>query len=256
MSNSEHILVLYRICATENSKCRPTFFSKGLCIRSALRALAEIDNYTLSILSDGAISEEIHEVASRNDRVIEKANLGNSGSFLMALDLANSYSRETIIYFLEDDYLHQIDAFYKLRECFRKLNPDYLTLYDHPARYQLIDGTEPDLEIIPTKILFSGSHHWRSVESTCMTFAARVLTLQEDRRVFESHLSGPVPRDRALFRDLQGLTGSRFRRTLIGPVPSLATHCEVPWLAPVIPWEQVAEDAKSYRNPSHFPDIF
>lgn len=52
------------------------------------------------------------------------------------------------------------------------------------------------------------------------------------------------PNDRELFRRLQQLGGYvdyRKRRLLIGPLPSLATHVHLPYLAPIIDWENLAK---------------
>jgi hypothetical protein len=78
-----------------------------------------------------------------------------------------------------------------------------------------------------------------------MTFAASVRTLKEDRPVFDKHVkTRRVPNDRELFRHLQALGQHADRqpaRTLLGAIPSLATHCELPWIAPVVDWDRLAK---------------
>ena len=79
-----------------------------------------------------------------------------------------------------------------------------------------------------------------------MTFVAQVAVLRDDRAIFDKYVrQAPVPEDRELFRKLQGLMGyedSSPFRLLIGPIPSLATHCHLPWMASIINWGEVARN--------------
>jgi hypothetical protein len=166
--------------------------------------------------------------------------IGNAASFRHALRLATTsgFPDDDIVYFVEDDYLHTPDALVKLVEFFEEKHPDYATLYDHPARYNGQDFDRPGGE----QIIHSGSHHWRTQESTCMTFAARVETLRWDYARISAYLGTVHPQDRELFMHLQSLgryPRCKPQRTLWGPIPSLATHCETEWLAPCVNWEAI-----------------
>ena len=149
-----------------------------------------------------------------------------------------------LVYFVEDDYIHKPDSIEKLLECSNEIKEaDYITLLDHPVRYARDYHFGLDVPHRITTIFLSTSHHWRSQESTCMTFAAKVRTLREDKPIFEKYVKQrDVPEDRELFKRLQGLAGyeedSPFR-LLIGPIPSLCTHCHIPWMAPIVDWEEI-----------------
>lgn len=169
----------------------------------------------------------------------------NSETFRYVYDKAILLPKDEIVYLVEDDYWHLEDSLVKLQAAFDVLKVDYVTLYDHPVRYATDYKFGLDLPSVRGRqIWIAGNHHWRVQESTCMTFAVLAGTLQEDRDIFWRYSETDIPNDRELFRRLQGLPGyeegSR-GRLLIGPMPSLSTHCHLPWLAPCVNWEEKAK---------------
>lgn len=238
------IQVLYRIWSGENSKRRPPFYSKQACLRNFLDSFRQVARTSFCLINDGPVEPALRALAEQAGEVVELPSVGNSPSFWHALEVAIQFPEDTLVYFVEDDYLHTRDALTKLVDCHEDLRADYYTLYDHPVRYMPDYPLGADLPVSDTTVYISRSHHWRVVESTCMTFAATARTLREDSSIFDRHVgSRRVPADRELFRHLQGLgqyANDSPRRRLIGPVPSLATHLEEPWLAPVVDWELVA----------------
>jgi hypothetical protein len=103
----------------------------------------EFTNKNLIVLCDN-VSEDTYKMVQKyaiKDNIHLTSN-GNTGSFLASLDLAHRIITEkqlpedTIFYFLEDDYLHRRGAYDILIEAFEDLKADYVTLYDHPDKYQ------------------------------------------------------------------------------------------------------------------------
>jgi hypothetical protein len=162
---------------------------------------------------------------------------------MKAFELATHLPGDDLVYFVEDDYLHLPLALVKLSDAAAQLSADYVTLYDHPVRYFPRESELADLPLPSPRVFVTRSHHWQTVESTCMTFATRAHLLRADAAIFELHVGCfRVPQDRELFRHLQGLHAqwsNSPHRVLVGPIPSLATHCEEPWVAPVIDWGTV-----------------
>ena len=237
--------VVYRICATESPKRRPSFYSKVRCLKNFLMAVERVQDVHLVLISDGEPNPEWIEPLPAHAEVEVLKKCGNSASFIHALSTALRYPPADLIYFVEDDYLHVPEALEKLLECNHELQPDYLTLYDHPARYWGGEHPEVDLPLRTNFIHVTSTHHWRAVESTCMTFAASTRILRQDFQTIVDHVSPKAPQDRELFRHIQGLgkySSHEPARILVGPVPSLATHCEEPWLAPVIDWALLANN--------------
>lgn len=240
--------ILYRFCNQENSKKRPQFFSKKLCLENFIIAFNYVKNEsTFHLICDGEIEQEIVSLTADIATIEQLPSVGNSASFLVALEKSLSFSEQDLIYFVEDDYLHCPDSLVKLLDCQESIECDYITLYDHPVRYMPDYELGRDWAVNNETIYLSKSHHWREVESTCMTFASTSQILKADFSVFEQNILGrKVPNDRELFRQLQHLGSYQnavlpeLPRKLVGPIPSLATHCEEPWLAPVISWEDIA----------------
>ncbi len=233
--------IIYRICARENHKLRPAWYSKALCLRSCIVAQRQVNESMLMIVSDGLVSPEISDEINGKTRISFLREHGQSESFLVALSIAFTWEDADIVYFVEDDYLHLPTALSQLCEVFEQLAPDYVTLYDHPDRYKV----GHDVTLHDNRIQASRTHIWRGVESTCMTFAAKVGCLREDLGIFLRRVTpSQLPQDRMLFWHLQRL--GRFealegpRRLLLGAIPSLATHCEGEYLAPGVDWAAAA----------------
>lgn len=239
------IKIIYRTSNSEKPEVRPKYYNKVSCFQSLIKAIEEYPgSINLLTVYDGELeNKELIQLAKNSGSFKNIMFKKNSESFRYAYECALNYKSDTIVYFVEDDYFHLSDAIKELKNAFNKIGPDYLTLYDHPVRYA--EDYKFGLDL-PTnqQIYFAGNHHWRYQESTCMTFAAKVKTLKEDKGIFWRYTQNDTPEDRELFKRLQGLIGYEKgspKRALIGPMPSLATHLHLPWLAPGVNWENEAK---------------
>ena len=196
----------------------PDFFSKELCAASLLAAYEECPIDTeLHVINDGPQPSPALSVleAAATDVWMEPQR-GNSGSYRWALEHAvTAFDSEDIIYFVEDDYLHTRNAFIVLAAGVIALDSiDYFTLYEHPNAYRRLPSG-------PTYLFPVEGTVWRSIPSTCMTFAARVHTLRRDLNIHQARLAGPRPDDFGLFLRLQGRTAGpsrfMFRLADLGP---------------------------------------
>lgn len=240
--------IIYRASDLDKPDVRPSYYSKLLCLKSLLVAVEKINDFSFTLYYDGDKGDELIDELQNmipQSKIMRLSKAGNARSFWKAYVDALELPQNDWVYFVEDDYLHTVDALEKLVDCMNSIpDADYITLYDHPVRYATDYSFGLDIPHRVNKIYISNKHHWRTQESTCMTFAAQVSVLQNDRTIFDKYVHQvSVPEDRELFRKLQGLSGyesgSPFR-LLIGPVPSLTTHCHLPWIAPIINWEEVA----------------
>ncbi|HVX92814.1 MAG TPA: glycosyltransferase [Candidatus Dojkabacteria bacterium] len=229
---------------------RPEGFNKLMCLKNFLHSLSKVKDYKFTLVFDGEIDNEFELLAKKHGDIDIVNRIGNSGSCWYTFEKAIKENQdEDIIYFVEDDYIHTEDALVKLVEAFEKIeDADYITLFDHPVRY--IDEYHYGLDIphYNQEIFITSNHHWRTQESTCMTFATKVKTLKEDKEHFDLYVrQRPVPEDRELFKRLQGLAGYEKRspfRLLLGPMPSLCTHCHKLWMAPIIDWNKVLKETQ------------
>ena len=234
MSRKESVLCVLRVSASARTERRPAWYSAEHCVEN-LRARVVEGGGRLQIIADGDVSEGL--CAGSEGVLAVGAPGGNSKSFLIALDWVIEHSNpSTLVYMVEQDYLHWHDALTVLTEAFELTDADYATLYDDPLRYWGATDVEPD-QPPPGSVLVAGRlAHWAGIESTTMTFAARAASLIRDRAIFESACSGSKPADRRLWRELTLSQG----RSLRCSIPAWSTHVESSALAPVRNWRELA----------------
>jgi hypothetical protein len=177
--------------------------------------------------------EQPHFIKRQTDYpVVEFAGGTETASFLFLLEYAVSrgFSDETILYFLEDDYLHRPGWVDILIEGFSLEKADYITLFDHGDKYQF-----PEFESLPSILYHTRSCHWRTTPSTTNTHAMRLHTLKKHYEVHRAYSLGrKITLDHAKFLRL-GEMGAR----LISAVPGWSTHVEPKVLSPIYEWEKL-----------------
>ncbi len=233
--------IIYRSYGGENLKNRPDFYSKLVCLYSFIDSVLMIDEEVkLIFMNDGPIQDDKIEVMKKYGDIISLPSLGNSPSFREALNLALNLSDSDLVYFAEDDYLYKPEAFKNMLLAFKELpNVDYITLFDHSDRYIRKDDSLGG----KCKIFITINLHWRTCESTCMTFGARVSTFKKDKKKFYSISILDIPEDRILWRFLLGQKKYFYKfpkRILVSPIPSLCSHIDLNGLAPIVDWGELS----------------
>lgn len=153
-----------------------------------------------------------------------RATWGNKPSFQEQVQLAlMCVPDDGLILFAEDDYFWLPDAVQKMITFFKVYDDCFLSPYDHPDRYERQDNRDID-----TKVVVAGKHHWRTVESTTMTFACMKPTLERHKDIILHHGC----EGRGMWYPIID-AGTK----LWGPIPSLATHMVNGLLAPCIDWQ-------------------
>jgi len=192
---------------------------------------------------------------------VRLAGVGNAGSFTEQLRILCDQQECDLVYLAEDDYFYLENQFLTLIEFLRAHDDaDFVSPYDHPDYYSL------DLHRGSSRVKAFGGKHWRTVNSTCLTFLTRKETLQHTRNVFEtfarrnydasiwlsltkSVVFNPEAAVRffatnmLLFKILAKAWLFGWRQILFGrrwkiwiPLPSIATHMEESSLAPIHDW--------------------
>lgn len=218
------IHILYR--ATQNKsgigKHRPSWFTYSKCLNSILGSVSS--DVRIHLLYDG---DELENVDSR----IYTASYFTGGtdwdSYIYAWNYASNLQLNStdLIYISENDYIHLPNWHYKILELYNSYNCDYVSLYDHPDKYDL--DLYPNLD---TRILVTKTHHWRLTPSTTGNCIFPKHILYDD---IDIHTT--VPSDLERFNIL-----TKYRnRSILSPIPSLSTHCESQYLAPTINWEGI-----------------
>ena len=252
-----NVVSIYRISDNSNQeKIKPDYVTKESCLRTFVR---EFGRENLIVLCDN-VKEETHKMVLQyaDEDKIHLTQNGNTGSFIASWDLgkriAEQYGDDVIIYFVEDDYIHRRGAKEILIEAFRDLNASYVSLYDHPDKYQNFkderftwDHGKQDEDIngirvpkhiygqgLDSKVYISKSVHWRTVDSTTMTWACRGKDVIEDfQEMWGLHYGKHLPMGGDTFRMLQAKG-----KQLISSIPAYAAHGEEKWLPYFVNWEK------------------
>jgi hypothetical protein len=226
--------IIYRISDSGYNKVKPGYINNEACLKNAIQTFPWFGN-NWTILADN-ISEETRTMIKKyiSEKFIKDVSVGHgAGTFNLALDEALGYDDETVIYFIENDYLHKPNADKIIVEGLQ-LGASFVSLYDHPDKYlPPSQGGNPYCEggAEDTRVYLTQSTHWKITNSTTMTFAATVSTLKRTEETLRKYTQGTYPEDFKMFLDLreQG-------ELLISSIPGYSTHGETAWLTPLTDW--------------------
>jgi len=224
--------IIYRISDAGYSKVKPDYISNENCLKNFVSVFG---NQNLHIIADNCSEDTLKMITKYvHPNSIETVSVGHgAGTFNLALDMALGFDDETIVYFVENDYLHKPGSDKVLIEGLQ-VGYNYVALYDHPDKY--MNGANPFVEDggEVTRIMLSESCHWKITNSTTMTFAAQVKTLREDESILREYTKGSYPRDFEMFLALR-----EKQHGLITPIPGYSTHGETAWLSPLTDWSAI-----------------
>lgn len=211
--------------------------TKIVCLRNFIDVFGKEHLYILADRVQSQTLDILHTTLGiSKERVIETSHGSGGHTFLHAAQIVigSDLPDNVPVYFVEDDYLHQANAFQLLLEGLQIPKADYVTLYDHPDKYMT-----PLQERTSSYLYVTKSTHWRTIPSTTMTFATTVGKVKADLKVYEEFCHTGYPYDDAMFRTLQQRAG----RVLISCIPGASTHIEMLWLSPhpEVTWNELAK---------------
>lgn len=227
---NQSIHIFLRQCYHSNlqncsSRSRPSWWNKEKVFHNFKKMMG---NLPYTIMYDEFYGDYTDTFLRLEDPVVFKAG-GEAKSFLYTLEyiLEQNFDDETVIYFVEDDYVHRPGWDRVLKEGFT-LPVSYVTLYDHKDKYtEMYDD-------LKSKILITESSHWRPIPSTTNTFATTFKNLKEDYSIHKYYSTGVEPSsDHQKFLDL-----SSMGKYLISSIPGYSTHCHSEFLSPCIDWKK------------------
>lgn len=231
--------IYYRISNNSYKKNRLANATKEHCLDLFLKYFDVADN-KIHIIADNvtdiSLSKFIDSKCKLNI-IRNNTSLNNGQSFKYCYHRAcEEVNDNEFVYFAEDDYLYKQNSFEALTEGLSISN--YVTLYDHPDKY--IDanmGGNPQIEGSGeiTRVVRTNSFHWKLTNSTTMTFGSKGDVIKKDKPIWDKYLLTSYPRDYDAFCELIQV----YNRSLISPIPGLATHSEIPWLSPFTNWETI-----------------
>jgi FkbM family methyltransferase len=235
LKNNIHII--YRTSDSGYKKIKPNYVNNANCLQNAIKNFPP-NKFHWNIIADNTSPTTNQEIENLAPGVpVQYANIGHgAGTFNLALDYALTLDDDSIVYFLENDYIHRKGAYQALITAMNYLQPSFLSLYDHPDKYldpayggnKYCEGGAED-----TRIYLAGDVHWKITNSTTMTFAATVKTLKRVENILRKWTNTSHPHDFEMFIELR-----EQNETLITPIPGYSTHGETQWLSPTIDWNK------------------
>ncbi len=207
-------------------------FSRQKCHENLLETVDRTRVNITFLLDTFHSSETPHFILEQTEfPVIEIKEGSETGSFLRMLDYVASLKlkKETIIYFLEDDYLHRKGWVDVLLEGFTVPNVSYVTLFDHRDKYFL-----PMYQNLRSELFYTATCHWRTTPSTTNTYAMRIKTLLDHLPVHKKFSEGrKITQDHEKFLEL-----TRIGARLISSIPGWSTHVDAGNTSPCVNWQQ------------------
>ena len=198
---------------------------------------AKLDNSIIS-LDVKEFVKNIKKINEKNENVTEN-QISNMSNIHKSLQMAKNYC-EDLIYFVEDDYLHEKNAITEMILTYERISSQLnreliLCPADYPYLYTKIDSTN----------IFLGSNkHWRRIEESLCTF----LTSKEIIEKYWSKLISMCQLEHYPFeKPLHEIYKFEY---CLSPIPSIAMHCtninSVFGLSPNFDWRKVWEENKDY----------
>ena len=197
-------------------------------------------NFKNSIISLdlNEFKDKIKMTNAKNEKVTEN-QMSNMSNIHKSLLIAKNQCKD-LIYFVEDDYLHQKEAITEMIFTYERISSQIdreliLCPTDYPYLYTKIDSTN---------IFLGSTKHWRVVDETLCTFLTSRIMLHKYWNKFISmcqfeHYPFEQP--------LHDIYKSEY---CLSPIPSLAVHCtninSIFGLSPTMNWKQVWDDNENY----------
>lgn len=216
-------------------KARFKKFSHEKC-HNNLMATADFSKVNFTFFLDTHFGNGQDHFIKKQDRfpIVEIDAGCEAKSFLAQLDYAirQNFDDDTILYFLEDDYLHREGWVDVLLEAFTVPNVDYVTLFDDRDKY------EAELyKDLTAKLFFTETSHWRTTPATTNTYAMRFKTLKNTIDIHrEFSLNRDISSDYDKFCKL-----TEMGQILISPIPGHSTHVQLENMSSCYDWEPLLE---------------
>jgi hypothetical protein len=204
--------ILYRSVGSENSKNRPSFYSKQLALASLLRAVEYVGIPTsIVFVNDGEIPADRLSLMAAAGEVVQVTCGSNRSSYrhVLRMPRLRRWAPDDLVWLAEDDYLYTARSLSALvSAAAARPDAEYFTLYstlrfaDSSTRrrpqVRHSDGRPDGLPLI-------NGVPWGRAATTTSTFGVRVATLVEDERLLRAIPFVGGAFDRATCLTLQGL---------------------------------------------------
>ena len=182
-----------------------------------------------------SFKKDINPINEKNEQVIfnQISNMSNIHQSLLLAKESND-----LIYFVEDDYIHSIQAIKEMILTYEKLSSMLkseliLCPTDYPYLYSEIENS---------KIFLGNKSHWRSIKETLCTF----LMSKEMVVKYWDELTSMCKFEHYPFE--KPLHNIYEKEYCLSPIPSIAIHCtninSIFGLSPNVDWKKVWEESE------------
>jgi hypothetical protein len=270
------LVIAYRIYP-KVSKIPPVFKDSKyhlaqLCLRSFKASLGTLRVKIFALL-DGCPAEYrqlFTELFQPQDlEIIELDGIGNQATFALQVKILVEQNIAQMVYFAEDDYFYLPNEFAAMISFLKEGQTQkvhFVSPYDHLDFY-----TSP-LHQHPVQLEVSSHKHWKTSNSTCMTFLTTKSVLIETQEVLQSYANGNFDvsmwlsltkyklfnplivvkyyfTDKFLYQVIKKTWRCGWKQILFGktwklwsPIPAIATHLDSDYLAPTVDWEKLMSE--------------
>jgi len=180
----------------------------------------------------------IKKVNAKNENVTEN-QMSNMSNIHKSLLVGKNQCND-LIYFVEDDYLHQQDAINEMIFTYERISSQInreliLCPADYPYLYTKID---------PTNIFLGANKHWRKIDETLCTFLTSKILLE---KYWEKFISMCQFEHYPFEQPLHDIYKIEY---CLSPIPSLALHCtninSIYGLSPNMDWKKTWDGSGDY----------
>ena len=195
-------------------------------------------NNSIISLNINEFKDKIKKVNAEN-KDVTKNQVSNMSNIHKSLLIAKKQCND-LVYFVEDDYLHQKDAICEMIFTYERIASQtnrelILCPTDYPYLYTKIDSTN---------IFLGSAKHWRVVGETLCTFLTSSNMLQKHWDKFISMCQFEHKPFEQPLHDIYKL------EYCLSPIPSLALHCtnvnSIYGLSPTVNWKKIWEENENY----------
>ena len=189
-------------------------------------------------LDPNEFRNKIKKINAENKNVTEN-QISNMSNIHKSLLLAKKQC-EDLIYFVEDDYLHQHETFREMIFTYERISSQInreliLCPIDYPYLYTRTD---------PTNVFLGSTRHWRLVGETLCTFLTSSNML---KKYWDKFVSMCQFEHYPFEKPLHDIYKSEY---CLSPLPSLALHCtnvnSIYGLSPMTDWKKLWQDNENY----------
>jgi len=179
--------------------------------------------------------EKIHKTNEEQKQVTlnQMSNMSNIHQSLL-----ESKNSKDLIYFIEDDYLHNLNSLEEMIFTYERIASQingelFICSTDYPYLYNKLDSTN---------IFLGNNYHWRRVDETLCSFLT-------SKKMIDKHWGELVSMCEYEHYPFEKPLHNIFKKELcISPIPTLSIHCtninSIYGLSPNINWKKIWDENK------------